>query len=62
MDEVLWRKSGRSGGSGDCVEVAVLPERVLVRDSKDPDGAVLTFTYREWQAFVGGVTDGEFAL
>jgi len=42
--------------------VAVLEDRVLVRDSKEPDGAVLTFTHSEWRAFVGGATDGEFDL
>jgi len=62
VNEIVWRKSSRSGGSGDCVEVAVLEDRVLVRDSKEPDGAVLTFTHSEWRAFVGGATDGEFDL
>lgn len=63
MNEIVWRKSSRSGSSGgDCVEVAVLPDRVLVRDSKHPDGPALTFTHSEWRAFVGGASDGEFDL
>ncbi|MBE1532495.1 DUF397 domain-containing protein [Actinomadura algeriensis] len=49
-----WRKSGRSGnggtGGGDCVEVARLDGRYLVRDSKDPDGAVLSLTAEGWRA------------
>ena len=41
---VLWRKSSRSGSSGDnCVQVAALPVVILVRDSKNPDGARLAF-------------------
>jgi Domain of unknown function (DUF397) len=36
-------------------------DAVLVRDSKDPDGAVLTFTVEEWDAFQAGVLAGEFA-
>ncbi|MEU0546839.1 DUF397 domain-containing protein [Micromonospora sp. NPDC005979] len=49
-----WRKSTRSGNnSGACVEVADnLPGRVHVRDSKDPDGGVLTFSPAAWRAFV----------
>jgi hypothetical protein len=31
-----------------------------MRDSKDPDGPVLTFTPDEWKAFTLGVQDGEF--
>lgn len=49
-----WRKSSRSGGNGGaCVEVADnLSEVVGVRDSKDPDGPVLTFDTRAWRSFV----------
>jgi len=57
-----WHKSTRSGGNGgDCVEVAVnLPGIVAVRDSTNPDGPALSFTHAEWEAFLGGVSDGEF--
>lgn len=56
MDVALnWRKSSRSG-SNECVEVADnLPGRVLVRDSKDQTGPMLTFTPRAWSAFVTDV-------
>jgi len=49
-----WHKSTKSGNNGgDCVEVADnLPGRVLVRDTKDRDGGILTFTPATWQAFV----------
>jgi hypothetical protein len=56
-----WRKSSRSG-DGNCVEVAFDGEAILVRDSKDRDGAVLSFTRSEWAAFLAGAKDGEFAL
>jgi hypothetical protein len=36
------------------------PDRVFVRDSKDPDGPVLTFNAREWEAFIAGAKAGEF--
>lgn len=57
-----FRKSTFSEGGGDCVEVATTGDSVLVRDSKDPDGPVLRFTPREWEAFVDGVLAGEFDL
>jgi hypothetical protein len=55
--EYQWRKPSRSGASGDnCVEVATnVPGVVAVRDSKDPDGPVLTFSAAEWRAFVAGL-------
>lgn len=33
---------------------------VVMRDAKHPDGLVLYFTEAEWEAFIGGVKDGEF--
>jgi hypothetical protein len=58
-----WFKSSRSGGNGgSCVEVRVHDGRIQTRDSKDPDGPVLTFTPAEWSAFICGVRDGEFDL
>jgi hypothetical protein len=48
-------------GDGACVEVAFPASGgAVVRDSKDPQGPVLTFTTREWTAFLGGVHAGEF--
>jgi hypothetical protein len=59
--ESVWRKSLASG-TGDCVEVAFFPGRVLVRDSKAPELARLEFTASEWKAFLLGVHRGEFEL
>lgn len=57
LTEAKWRKSTYSGGNGgECVEVAGhLPGIVAVRDSKNPDGAALTFTAREWRSFLIGI-------
>ncbi|MEU4233751.1 DUF397 domain-containing protein [Nonomuraea sp. NPDC026600] len=58
-----WRKSTRSGGGNNCVEVARnLPGIVAVRDSKNPDAPALVFTPSEWAAFIEGTKDGEFDL
>jgi len=56
-----WKKSSLSAYNGNCVEVAGLTDdRIRVRDSKHPKGAVLNFTPAEWDAFIGGVYNGEF--
>lgn len=60
MDELIWRKASYSQGNGNCVETAVLPEGGrAVRDSKDPNGPILTFTAPEWRAFKLGMLGGE---
>jgi hypothetical protein len=56
-----WVKSSLSFSNSNCVEVAALPGGgVAMRDSKDPDGPVLSFTAGEWAAFLGGAQAGEF--
>ncbi len=60
-DHLTWRKSSYSGGSGsDCVEVAPRPGGLLVRDSKDPSGGVLSFPAAAWSAFAEDVRNGRF--
>ena len=55
-----WRKSSRSAAAGHCVEVAMSPLEVRVRDSKDPEGPELRFGDDVWRRFVAGVRAGEF--
>jgi hypothetical protein len=52
-----WRKSSYSGNNGgQCVEVAATG-RVLVRDSKNPRGAVLEFAPETWRKFTKRTKD-----
>jgi hypothetical protein len=65
LSGAVWRKSSYSGNGGsECVEVAdnLVAEHgiILVRDSKDPAGPILTFARGEWTAFLHGAAAGEF--
>lgn len=48
---MMWRKSSRSNGQANCVEVGWVPGAVAVRDSKNTSGPVLTFPVSGWAAF-----------
>ncbi|MFV2028178.1 DUF397 domain-containing protein [Solwaraspora sp. WMMA2080] len=57
LDQAIWRKSTRSNGQGQCVEVATnVPATVLVRDSKDTAGPALTFSPAGWTSFLSTLT------
>lgn len=55
----VWRVSSYSGNSGNCVVVAMLDHGDrAVRDSKHPDGPILTCTAAAWAVFTAGVRSG----
>jgi hypothetical protein len=58
---ISWRTSSASGGDN-CVQVAFVNDArtVLIRDSKDPAGGVLSLSATEWTSFIVAVRAGDF--
>ncbi|KPC88166.1 toxin-antitoxin system, toxin component [Streptomyces sp. NRRL WC-3753] len=53
IDPLEWRKSSYSSEEGgECIEVAIRPATVHVRDSKDTARAALAVEPTAWAAFV----------
>ncbi|MCM3264625.1 MULTISPECIES: DUF397 domain-containing protein [Streptomyces] len=51
-----WTKSSYSTGNGACVEVkSPVVASMAVRDSKVPQGPVLTFPAEAWKSFVASI-------
>ncbi|MFD7281321.1 DUF397 domain-containing protein [Streptomyces sp. NPDC059862] len=46
-----WSKSSCSSG-GECLEVAHDADAIRVRDSKNPDGPVVSVSVRAWAVFL----------
>lgn len=56
LSGLAWKKSSRSGGNGQCVEVATEPcGRMWIRDSKNPGPAI-----RVNQGFLEAIERGLF--
>ncbi|MFJ9816633.1 DUF397 domain-containing protein [Streptomyces sp. NPDC101151] len=50
---LTWFKSSYSSADGpDCVEIAITPAAVHIRDSKDKDGARLAVGEATWTEFL----------
>jgi hypothetical protein len=57
LSGATWRKSSYSSSSGsDCIEAGIGEAgRVLVRDTADRDGALLSVSARAWARFTGSL-------
>jgi hypothetical protein len=64
MRNIDWRKSSYSYSEGNCVEVAYVPECVLVRDSKavTEGGPNLELSPEIWQSFIDSIKVGQTTL
>lgn len=50
---LTWFKSSYSGSAGgDCVEIALAPTAVHIRDSKNTPGPVLNVPNGPWHTFI----------
>ncbi|MEU6506607.1 DUF397 domain-containing protein [Streptomyces sp. NPDC046942] len=50
---LVWFKSSYSGGNAtECVEAALAPGGVFIRDSKRPEGRHVTVSATAWAQFV----------
>jgi len=61
LTHAVWRKSSRSGGGNECVEVAQLADGDhAIRDSKNPTGPALRCTPAAWATFTTSIHTGDF--
>lgn len=59
VSEPVWFKSSYSGGNTtECVETALIPSGVLVRDSKQANGPVVAVRARAWHCLIGELIQG----
>ncbi|RAY15195.1 DUF397 domain-containing protein [Actinomadura craniellae] len=59
LSSAAWRKSSRSGGNGNCIEVANLTTAIAIRDSKDPGGPTLTLPASAFATLITRLKHGD---
>jgi len=53
--DITWHKASRSVGNGECVEISSHPGLVWIRDSKNPEGPVLSYPADAFRTFLDAV-------
>jgi hypothetical protein len=59
LGDLNWQIALACNG-GECIQVAPRGNQILIGDSKNPHGPVLTYSRTEWHAFVDGIRQGDF--
>lgn len=60
IEKLSWFKSSYSDGEGgQCLEVALTPDTIHLRDSKHPAGPRMTLSPAAWSAFLSGELTGD---
>jgi hypothetical protein len=55
-----WRKARRSANNGACVEVAPAIGQILIRDSRDPEGPLLSYSIVAFRSFLDSTKKDAF--
>lgn len=55
-----WRKSSRTQGANNCVEVGRLDDGAAVRDTKNRAAGYFTATRAQWDTFINSLKAGRF--
>jgi hypothetical protein len=55
FSHLIWRKSSKSSGDGQCVEAAHTTTGIALRDSKNQTGPMMLVTRNAWNALLGDV-------
>lgn len=63
LSTATWRKSSYSSGGGNqCVEVAVMPSAIAIRDSKNPAGPVHIISRDAFRDLITRIKRGDLSL
>ena len=54
-ESLAWQKSSWSVGDGACIEIVESDAFIFIRDSRRPDGPLLSVSHDEWRAFVKSI-------
>ena len=58
---LVWRKASRSVGNGECIEISSAQGQVFIRDSKDPNGPVLSCSPDTFRSFIDSAKRNDHA-